>query len=72
MTLDVLAGGGGIEAMAAGHPLDALLQAGRDEDVDHVGEVAQHVVGRAPHEHAAARLGGTAYGVALELVETLL
>lgn len=61
-----------IELMPFGYSCDALVDVGRDEDVDDVLPVAQHIVGRSAHKDATAGICCLEDSFALEAVKALL
>ena len=67
-----LAGGGSVDVLSLANSLDAVVNVGGDEDIDHVLVVAQHIVGGSAHKHAVALVGSLLDGVALELVQAFL
>lgn len=69
---DVFACSGSVPTMPLAHTLNALVHVGRDENVDRVLVVAQHIVGSSSHEHTVPLVGSLAYRVALEEIEILL
>ena len=72
VAFDELAGGGSVDVLSLAHRLDAVVDIGGDEDVDHVLVVTQHIVGGSAHKHAVALVGSLLDGVALELVQAFL
>ena len=69
---DKLAGAGSVDVLSLADSLDAVVDIGGDEDVDHVLVITQHIVGSSAHKHAVALIGSLSDGVALELVQTFL
>ena len=72
MAFDELAGAGSVDVLSLAHCLDAVVDIGGDEDVDHVLVITQHIVSGSAHENAVALIGSLSDGVALELVQTFL
>ncbi len=72
VVFDELAGGGSVDVLSLAHGLDAVVDVGGDEDVDHVLVITQHIVGGSAHKHAVALVGSLLDGVALELVQSFL
>lgn len=72
MVFDKLAGGGSVDVLSLAYSLDAVIEIGGDEDVDHILVVTQHIVGGSTHKHAVALVGCLSDGVALELVQAFL
>ena len=72
LLLDEFPRRGPVDALPLAHALYAPVDVGRDEDVDHILQVAQDVIGRPPHKHAAALVGRLADGFALKQEKTLL
>lgn len=72
MVFDKLAGGGSVDVLSLAYSLDAVIDVGGDEDVDHILVVTQHIVGGSTHKHAVALVGSLPDGVALELVQAFL
>lgn len=50
----------------------AVVRVGVDKDVDQVGQVAQHIVGRAAHDYARLVGGNAVHEVALRLVQCVV
>ena len=67
-----LAGGGSVDVLSLAHGLDAVVDVGGDEDVDHVLVIAQHIVGSTAYENAVALVGSLLDGIALKLVQSFL
>ena len=72
MAFDKLAGAGSVDVFSLAHSLDAVVDVGGDEDVDHVLVITQHIVGGSAHEYAVALVGSLLDGIALELIESFL
>ena len=72
VAFDELAGGGSVDVLSLAHCLDAVIEIGGDEDIDHILVIAQHIVGGSTHKHAVALIGSLPDGVALELVQAFL
>mgnify|MGYP004519969149 FL=1 len=72
VAFDELAGGGSVDVLSLAHCLDAVVDIGGDEDVDHILVVTQHIVGGSAHKHAVALVGSLLDGVALKLVQAFL
>ena len=72
VALDELAGGGSVDVLSLAHGLDAVVDVGGDEDVDHVLVIAQHIVGSAAYEDTVALVCSLLDGVALKLVQSFL
>ena len=72
VAFDELAGGGSVDVLALAHRLDAVVDIGGDEDVDHVLVITQHIVGGSAHKHAVALVGSLLDGIALELLQAFL
>ena len=72
VTFDELAGGGSVDVLSLAHCLDAVVDIGGDEDINHILVITQHIVGGSAHEHAVALIGSLSDSVALELVQTFL
>ena len=72
MAFDKLAGAGSVDVLSLAHCLNAVVDVGGDEDVDHILVITQHIVGGSAHKHAVALIGSLSDGVALELVQTFL
>ena len=72
MAFDKLAGAGSVDVLSLANCLNAIVDIGGDEDVDHVLVITQHIVGGSAHKHAVALIGSLSDGVALELVQTFL
>ena len=63
---DILLSLFGAQVAPPGYLGHTAVHAGCDKHVDHVGHVAQHVVGRASHEYTATLGSRLADGIALE------
>ena len=72
MAFDKLAGAGSVDVLSLAHCLDAVVDVGGDENIDHILVITQHIVGGSAHKHAVALIGSLSDGVALELVQTFL
>ena len=72
MAFDELAGGGSVDVLSLAHCLDAVVDVGGDEDVDHILVITQHIVGGSAHKHAVALVGSLLDGVALKFVQAFL
>jgi phosphoribosylglycinamide formyltransferase 2 len=72
MAFDKLAGGGSVDVLSLAHCLDAVVEVGGDENIDHILVITQHIVGGSAHKHAVAFIGSLSDGVALELVQAFL
>ena len=72
VAFDELAGGGSVDVLSLAHCLDAVVDVGGDENIDHILVITQHIVGGSAHKHAVALIGSLSDGVALELVQTFL
>ena len=72
VAFDELAGGGSVDVLSLAYCLDAVIEIGGDEDIDHILVIAQHIVGGSTHKHTVALIGSLPDGVALELVQTFL
>ena len=72
VVLDELAGGGSVDVLSLAHGLDAVVDVGGDEDVDHVLVIAQHIVGSTAYENTVALVGCLLDGIALKLVQSFL
>ena len=67
-----LAGAGSVDVLSLANCLDAVVDVGGDEDIDHVLVITQHIVGGSAHKYAVALIGSLSDGIALELVQTFL
>lgn len=67
--LNHFAGGFAVDALAPANILDALVDIGCDEDVDHIVHIAENIVGSAANKYAIALLSRFQDGVALKLIE---
>ena len=63
---DKLAGGGSVDVLSLAHCLDAVVDVGGDEDVNHILNHAAHSRRFCP-QNAVALIGSLSDGVALEL-----
>ena len=72
MAFDELASAGSVDVLSLAYCLDAVVDVGGDEDIDHILVITQHIVGGSAHKHAVALIGSLSDGVALELVQTFL
>ena len=52
MAFDELAGAGSVDVLSLAHSLDAVVDVGGDEDIDHILVITQHIVGGSAHKHA--------------------
>ena len=72
VAFDELAGGGSVDVLSLAHCLNAVVDIGGDEDINHILVITQHIVSGSAHEHAVALVGSLSDGVALELVQAFL
>ena len=72
MVGDEFAGSGTVDVLALANGLDAVVDIGGDENVDHVLIVAQHIVGCSSYKYAVALIGSLSDGIALKFIQTFL
>ena len=68
VAFDKLASGGSVDVLSLADCLDAVVDIGGDEDVDHILVVTEHIIGGSAHENAVALIGSLLDGVALEFI----
>ena len=68
VAFDKLASGGSVDVFSLADCLDAVVDIGGDEDVDHILVVTEHIVGGSAHENAVALIGCLLDSVALEFI----
>ena len=68
VVFDKLAGGSSVDVLSLAHCLDAVVDVGCDEDVEHILVVTEHIIGGSAHENAVALIGCLLDGIALEFI----